>query len=140
MPIVISHRGNLNSRDVSLENDPRNIKYLLNLGVFCEVDCWYMNSEFYLGHDTNQYLIRESFLENPRLFVHAKNVSALYKMLQNPKIHCFAHNNDDFVLTSRGFVWQAHYNNLTNRTIVVDLSKNPNYNVQSYGICVDYVL
>lgn len=136
-PILISHRGNLNGSS-DFENSRENIKYLLNLGVFCEIDVWLINGDFFLGHDHPKELIRESFLENDRLFVHAKNTPALDKMLRNSKIHCFWHQKDSHVITSKGFIWQEGYHNLTDKTIVVDLSKNPDYNAKCYGICVDF--
>lgn len=136
-PILISHRGNLNGYS-DFANSRENIKYLLNLGVFCEVDVWLINGDFFLGHDCPKEFIRESFLENNRLFVHSKNTAALHKMLQNPKINCFWHEKDRHTITSHGFIWQEGYNDLTDRTIVVDLSKNPDYNANCYGLCVDY--
>lgn len=45
------------------------------------------------------------YLKHPCFWCHAKNLDALAIMLQHPDIHCFSHQNDDFTLTSRGFIW-----------------------------------
>ena len=138
-PIIISHRGNTHGPDKYQENNPEVIQSLLDRQIPCEVDVWSYKNKFYLGHDTGIYLVKESWLQNHYLFCHAKNTEALYKMMMNYKIHCFWHDKDECVLTNQYMIWQAHYKNLTDRTIVVDKSERPNYNAKCYGICCDYM-
>lgn len=138
-PIIISHRGNTNGPNPKTENNPDIIEYLLDQRIPCEIDVWLHKNKFYLGHDKGVYPIKEDWLQNHYLFCHAKNIEALYRMMMNYKIHCFWHDKDDHVLTNQYFIWQAHPNNLTDRTIVVDKSSTPNYNLKCYGICVDYL-
>ena len=104
--IKIAHRGNTNGRVPELENDPNYINSALSKGYFAEVDVWYKNGNFYLGHDEPSYPVDEDFLENGKLLCHAKNIEALHSMLKNPNIHCFWHEGDLCTLTSQGFIWQ----------------------------------
>ncbi len=135
--IAISHRGNTNGPESKWENNPDRINEVLALCP-CEIDVWKIDKQYYLGHDEPQYKIKEDFLENPRLFCHAKNVKAFYDMMKRYKIHSFYHTDEDFVLTTHFMLWQAHYKNLTPRTIVVDCLPSRSYNAQCYGICTDY--
>jgi hypothetical protein len=51
----ISHRGNLHGPDPKLENKPPHIIEALNIGFDVEVDVFFRNKKFYLGHDHPQY-------------------------------------------------------------------------------------
>ena len=55
--VLISHRGNLNGKQPHRENHPSYIDEALNLGYDCEIDFWYHEDKFWLGHDTPQYEI-----------------------------------------------------------------------------------
>ena len=58
----ISHRGNLDGPNESKENHPDYInKALLEMEV--EIDVWYKDSSFYLGHDKPTYKIDVGFLK-----------------------------------------------------------------------------
>lgn len=137
-PIIILHRGNNIGRLLKYENHISDIRGLLHKKKNIEIDVWYIKNDFYLGHDKPLHRVSGRFLENHLLWCHAKNTEALYKMLENPNIHCFWHDKDKHAITSNGFIWQEGYSNLTNKTIVVDLSPQPNYNANCYGICCDY--
>ncbi len=102
--ILISHRGNLNGKTDD-ENKPKYIEEALSQGFDVEVDVWYIDNQFWLGHDKPQYKVSEGFLEHHSLWCHAKNIQALYVMDKNYHIHCFWHQEDDVTLTSRGFFW-----------------------------------
>jgi hypothetical protein len=139
---LISHRGNTDGPIPNLENNPEYILESLNLGFDVEVDVWYVNNNFYLGHDEAKYLIDEKFLENNRLWCHAKNIDSLYKMLNNDKIHCFWHQKDDFTITSRGFIWTHPNKELTSNSICVlpEIQKKFNSTEKIFfGICSDYI-
>ena len=71
--ILISHRGNINGKS-NRENQPEYIQEALVRDFDVEVDIWYTDGEFWLGHDGPQYQIKESFLENSRLWCHSKNM------------------------------------------------------------------
>ena len=80
--ILISHRGNYDGPNIKLENNPAQITKMINDGFDCEIDVWYINSHFLLGHDGPVYAVKERFLENNKLWCHAKNMSALEKMIK----------------------------------------------------------
>jgi len=132
--IFISHRGNIDKKIPSEENDPKKILYCLNLGYNVEIDVWYNNYSFYLGHDEPQYQIDKSFLFNKNLWCHAKNLEALYEMLWIRTINCFWHENDKFTVTSQGYIWTFPGNKLTNNSIAVT-PEQTNYSLQQLKLC-----
>ena len=135
--ILISHRGNLNGKS-NKENKPGYIHKALWQGFDVEIDVWYIDDEFWLGHDIPQYKIEENFLENPRLWCHAKNIDALYKMTSNSLIHCFWHQDDDVTLTSRGYLWTYPGKQLTEKSISVLPEKK--FDVEVAGVCSDFIV
>ena len=62
--ILISHRGNINGKDEAKENKPSYIVDAIRKGYNVEVDFWYDNGKFVLGHDEPQYSIPLDFIEN----------------------------------------------------------------------------
>ena len=135
--ILISHRGNLNGKS-NMENRPSYIHKALLHDFDVEIDVWYVNDEFWLGHDIPQYKIEENFLENPKLWCHAKNIDALDKMISNSLIHCFWHQEDDVTLTSKGYLWTYSDKQLTGKSICV-MPKTVNKSIDCYGVCTDFV-
>jgi hypothetical protein len=106
--ILISHRGNIIGRNPSEENRPRYILEAQKVGYDVEIDIWWYQSAWYLGHDEPQYPINEKFFNQVNRFktwYHAKNGDAFYKMIKNTQFHCFWHQTDDYVLTSFGYIW-----------------------------------
>jgi len=102
--IVIAHRGNVFGPKPQKENSPDYISGALRLGYDVEIDVWYQNKQWYLGHDFPQYKVNLHFLKQKGLWCHAKNHQALLNMLKED-VHCFWHENDKVTLTSRGFMW-----------------------------------
>jgi hypothetical protein len=101
----ILHRGN-NAGPNSVENALPELIKLLNEGFELEVDLWYTNSKLYLGHDFPQYEIDESFLDSTGLWIHCKDAATLEYMNTKKKyLHYFYHTDEDYVLTSKGYVW-----------------------------------
>ena len=142
--ILISHRGNLNGKS-NMENRPGHINKALWQGFDVEIDVWYIDDEFWLGHDIPQYKIEENFLENPRLWCHAKNIDTLYKMTSNSLIHCFWHQDDDVTLTSRGYLWTYPGKQLTKKSICVlpefeDKKSKVILPKNVAGICSDFIV
>ena len=103
--ILIAHRGNTNGVKPAEENKPEYIISAVNNGYHVEIDVWFIDGEYLLGHDEPLYRVDEVFLENKKFWCHAKNLQALEMMLGNGNIHCFWHQSDDFVLTSNGYIW-----------------------------------
>ena len=137
---IISHRGNLNGRNPSTENSVPAINIALYHGLDVEIDVWYKNNDWYLGHDKPKYLVDESFLENKKLWCHAKNLDALNLMIKNKKIHCFWHQNDDFTLTSKNYIWTYPNKNSTSISIIVLKNSKDKISKKCFGICTDFAL
>lgn len=141
--ILIAHRGLVNGPDKNLENNPNHIHKIINEGFHCEIDLWVIDNEFCLGHDYPQYKIDENFLFDKPLWIHAKNLPALYYLTKTKNLEYFWHQNDDFIVTSGGFIWTFPGKPLTDRSIcVMPELENPelkNFNIQCYGICSDFI-
>jgi hypothetical protein len=142
MKYYIAHRGNVNGKNESRENSPDYIMEAISLGFYAEIDVWVINDKIYLGHDGPQYEIQKDFLENPRFWCHAKNHAAL-TMLVKMGAHCFSHDSDDYVLTSRGIIWAYCGKPLNEETICVMPENSNNYSEKDLqnclGICSDIV-
>jgi hypothetical protein len=139
--IYIAHRGNINGKNPNMENYPDYITEAIKRGFNVEIDVWYINNEFFLGHDSPNTPIPESFLLDKNLWIHAKNIEALYQL--HEKTNCFFHNTDDAVLTSRNFIWTYPGKKLMPNSIAVlpePLDYNFNDIINCYGICTDDVL
>lgn len=139
---LIAHRGLTNGPDKNLENHPNQILKALKEGYDCEIDLWCVNSEMWLGHDGPQYPIKDTFLNQIGLWIHAKNLAAL-RWLANTDLNFFWHQEDDFTLTSHKFIWTYPGKELTTRSVMVlpewNNPKFENLNFNCYGICSDYV-
>ena len=81
--ILISHRGNLTGPNSKLENSPLQIQKVLDLGYSCEIDVWFIDGEYILGHDEPKYKVSEYNLTHPNLWCYAKNLEALQEMLKS---------------------------------------------------------
>ena len=105
MKILISHRGNINGKQPDKENTVAYIEDALGKGYQCEIDvCKYDGEKFYLGHDEPKEAVSMKWLRDQQLWCHAKSYSALEGMVAHG-IHCFFHHNDNYTLTSHGWIW-----------------------------------
>lgn len=134
----ISHRGNLRGK-TDQENKMAYIETAREAGFEVEIDVWYLDGQFYLGHDGPQETVPESFLENQGFWCHAKNFDALNRMLVNISIHCFWHQEDDFTLTSLGYLWTYPGKPLSKRSICVLPEQSDIEPVECLGICSDFI-
>ena len=141
----IAHRGLLKGPNKDLENHPQQIETALNLGFDVEVDLWVVNNKLYLGHDDPQYRICYSWLEDNRLWVHAKNTEALdYLVVNNITENYFWHDRDRYTLTSSGYVWANIGEPLTRKSVmvmpeIVDPKLENTIDIICFGICSDYI-
>mgnify|MGYP001212206009 CR=1 FL=1 len=137
--ILISHRGNTKGPDINAENNPSHIKDLVKT-YNCEIDLWFRENTFFLGHDYPQYKINEDFLFNDGLWIHAKNLNAL-DFLTYTNLNYFWHQQDNFTLTSNRYIWTYPNYPVTNKSIIIDNNKNwVNKKYNCYGICTDWIL
>lgn len=146
--IKIAHRGLINGPDKNLENNPMQIKLALSLGYDVEIDLNVIDGKLFLGHDTPDYQINESFLIQRGLWIHVKNTDALrYLATKFPNLNYFAHDNDPVVITTHGWLWY-HCHHLKDIKIGRSIAVMPEYtltniddirNLNCDGICSDLV-
>ena len=137
---VISHRGNLIGKDLKRENNPIYVKQLLQKGMDVEVDVWWARGKWFLGHDFPLHRVSKSFLSLEGLWCHAKNQQALTKMIRKKKIHCFWHQNDDYTITSRGYIWTYPGKKTGHHAVAVYLPRGKKKLEGAFGVCTDYPL
>ena len=140
MKVLISHRGNTSGPQPDKENTVSYIEDALKKGYHCEVDvCKFDGKQFYLGHDKPQESVSINFLRDNQLWCHAKTFNALEAMTALG-IHCFYHNSDDYVMTSRGWIWAYPGQPGGRYTIAVHPEKLHPGDVEKFaGVCSDYV-
>lgn len=108
---LISHRGNINGRVEDRENHPAYIDEAIELGYDVEVDIWYHQHTFWLGHDEPTYKIDFNWLTDRclNLWVHCKDLAtiSIIKDSQSDlvELNYFYHNVDDCTLTSKNDIW-----------------------------------
>tara|TARA_R110002020_G_scaffold29001_1_gene91789 strand:- start:9785 stop:10231 length:447 start_codon:yes stop_codon:yes gene_type:complete len=139
--ILVSHRGNLTGPNPSRENSPDYIQEALKADYNVEIDVWYKDKTWHLGHDEPQYEVERSFFYNRFLWCHAKNIDAL-RELSSLGIHCFWHQEDDVTLTSMGYLWTYPGKPLTPKSICV-MPERTSYSqseiAAAAGVCSDQI-
>ena len=142
---IIAHRGNIDGPKPELENKPSYIADAIAKGFDCEIDVWWHNNKFVLGHDEPQYDFPFELLEDfhNKLWIHAKNWEAFIRLRNIDRVgthlNYFWHQEDDYVLTSKGFIWTFPGKFLSYNSICVMPEKVEQEQVLScYGICTDY--
>jgi hypothetical protein len=140
---LISHRGNLNGPNKERENHPDYIYEAIQAGYDVEIDVWWVDGKFKLGHDEPQYDFPFDLFNNfyNKLWIHCKNMEALSQLNEldsnGSKLNYFSHENDLGVLTSRGYIWST---NLYDRGILVMpeiFNREPKE--ATFGVCSDYI-
>ena len=141
----IAHRGLFQGPDKERENSPEQIILALNKRYDCEIDVWRIRNEWWLGHDAPTYKIDEAFLGKHGLWIHCKNLDALYELsIRTLQYVYFWHQEDDFTLTSNQFIWTYPGKHLSNNSIAVVPERDAKSweyakSVSIYGVCTDYV-
>ena len=137
---LISHRGNIDGKNPKEENNVLYIQKALKLGYDVEIDVWNINKEWYLGHDEPQYKIKYDFLTLDGLWLHAKNGDALYHLLQDRCCNVFYHTDEDWVLTSKKYIWTYPNQLLYPNSICVLPELGYNGDLKNCkGICSDFI-
>ena len=137
--IFISHRGNLYGPNFQLENTEEYIKEALKKNYFVEIDVWKLKDDWWLGHDAPQHEIREYFIKQKGLLLHAKNLEA-FKVMLDLKLHCFWHQEDSYALTSRSLIvsypgYAAGSNVICMKPELMSMDTI----AKCYAVCSDYV-
>ena len=139
---LISHRGNINGRNLSFENEPTYIDLAIKKGFDVEVDVWYVDNIIWLGHDNPQYKVDFRWFRDrvSKLWVHCKNIeSVIYFKECEYDINYFWHQNDTVTLTSLNHIWAYPGKQPIKNSIAV-MPEIFNDNVsECYGVCSDFI-
>jgi hypothetical protein len=139
---LIAHRGNINGQNLEKENHPDYINKAIESGYDVEIDVWLINNKWYLGHNNPEYEIKYNFLFDSRFWLHAKNGEVFDKLLKdkNYNFNVFWHTTEDWVLTSKKYIWTYPNKKLFVNSICVlpELGYKDDLKL-CYGICSDYV-
>jgi hypothetical protein len=156
--LIIAHRGNLNGPNPGKENHPSYIDEAIRAGFAAEIDLWVLPvnenmpngpQQAWLGHDRPQYGVDWWWFESREdfLWIHCKNLAALEFCENHQLVSYFAHDKDDFVLTSCGTIWTYPKSTiqLCKKSIPVifnryDMIWPASEVVNAYGICTDDAL
>ena len=143
--ILISHRGNISGPNPERENHPEYILAALQAGYDVEIDVWFENGKFMLGHDEPQYEFPFELLDKnySRLWIHCKNMDAL-SVLNNldssgNKVNYFWHENDTVTLTSQSTIWAYPGKQPIKNSIAVMPELYGDNIIECLGICSDFI-
>jgi len=144
--IYIAHRGNINGKDPNLENHPEYINNAINEGYDVEIDVWYVDDKWYLGHDSPQWEIDLHWISkrSDKLWVHCKNIEALERLANTSKldtadINFFWHEEDTATLTSFNYIWAYPGKQPIKGSIAVMPEINNDDVSNCMGICSDVI-
>ena len=105
----IAHRGNVVGKFVPDENKPAKIEELNRKGIPCEIDVWYIDGKYWLGHDAPETEISFEWLMGslPLRLIHCKHREALDILHRECgrlgyDVNLFYHTVEHYALTSRG--------------------------------------
>lgn len=135
---IIAHRANLNGPDTVTENKPESIEHAIDLGFDCEIDVWFVNGVFMLGHDFPETIVSIEFLTkfHDFLWIHCKNIDALLCLKDN--FNCFYHDKDTYTITTLGNIWGNIGSPMNKDIIQVMPEKASVFSYECAGICTDY--
>lgn len=148
---LIAHRGNIDGPNPLEENKPEYIERALSQGFHVEIDIRFdqYDKKLYLGHDDPQYVIDWFWLAKYKdfLWIHCKNIEALYEFAHGTSgFNYFWHQEDDFTLTSRNYIWTYPGKPYTPKSVIVmpenSIGKDKFDELRVYncfGICSDYI-
>lgn len=141
--LKIAHRGNTEGPNPESENNPFQLVAAISAGFDVEVDVWVEDGKFFLGHDNPLHEVDSSYIKDISKYAwfHCKNLGALERFnLELPDYRYFWHQEDSFTLTSNGYIWTYPGQQVTNKSIIVDLTlaDAAKYRGVAYAVCTDY--
>jgi hypothetical protein len=142
---LIAHRGNISGPNPERENHPDYIWEAILAGYDVEIDVWFADGKFMLGHDEPQYDFPFDLIQNhsKSLWIHCKNTEALEIFTEldarGTQINYFWHESDTVTLTSKNYIWVYPGKQPIKNSIAV-MPELHNDNVEScLGVCSDYI-
>lgn len=107
-PLRIAHRGLRNGPNADIENTIPLLEKNIRSCITSEVDVWYRDNKYWLGHDAPACEITLDWLVTHRdyLLIHAKDLVTFhtltrYKDEHGILLHIFYHTDEDVVLTTQ---------------------------------------
>ena len=131
--VLISHRGNINQVIIEQENTLPYIQEAINRGYDVEIDCWYVDSILWLGHDAPEHEVSLEWLleRSSSLWIHCKNLEALSHLV-NTDLRVFYHEQEAYTLVSDHHIW-AHSLDSVDETCIIPLL-NKDVIEKSFGV------
>lgn len=140
--IIIAHRGNTEGPNRRNENNPKYLELAMGQGYDVEIDLWQTEKGLYLGHDRPQYYVSTNWLKTHQqfLWIHAKNALNIRRLKRLiPWAKFFAHDVENYVLTSSGHIWTVHKEHAKFGIWVINDKKEVVAGSgDCLGICTDY--
>jgi hypothetical protein len=148
--IIIAHRGNIGGSDPEIENHPKQIdRCIAGYQFSVEIDLWKReDGTLALGHDWPEHDVNIHWLHmrSNFLWIHCKNIQALSHLQTNPfrdDFNFFWHENDDYTLTSKGYIWTYPGKEIPypSRAIAVmpEFNDHDYHDVRTFnGVCTDF--
>lgn len=141
---LIAHRGLIDGPNKELENHPDTIEKAWENDFDCEIDIWRVDGKWFLGHDFPQYEVPNYFLMLGRSWFHCKNFEALdWLSTWSKGINFFWHQEDNYTMTSFGYVWAYPGQPVGHNTIFVMpeqvMKLEDVKTLKCFGVCSDYV-
>lgn len=140
--IKISHRGNINGKFESYENEPNYIDLAISKGYDVEVDVWFIDNILWLGHDNPQYGVEFNWFKGrlSKLWIHCKDIdSVLFFKECGYDFNYFWHQEDHITLTSLNFIWAYPGKQPIKGSIsVLPEINNEDINL-CLGVCSDFI-
>jgi hypothetical protein len=141
--IWIAHRGLYLGPNSGQENKPSQVQMALNAGFDVELDVWFQNNKFFLGHDKPQYEVPKEFFFNYKMWLHAKDIPTFLELKSHPVAEVFFHQEDQVAITSGKYLWTYPNKNniLTKDSIAVMPERVGKWkDIESCaGICSDFI-
>jgi hypothetical protein len=140
--IKISHRGNINGKFESYENEPNYIDLAISKGYDVEVDVWFIDNILWLGHDNPQYGVDFRWFRDrlSKLWIHCKDIdSVLFFKECGYDFNYFWHQEDHITLTSLNFIWAYPGKQPIKSSISVLPEINNEDTSLCLGVCSDFI-
>ena len=128
--------------DPKNENKIQQIEEVIKMGFDVEIDVRSIDDKIFLGHDDCIEEVKKDWIEerSNNLWIHCKNLDAV-NLFSKTSFNWFWHQQDDYTLTSKGFVWTYPCRSHSSKSIVVlpELCGD-NYEFLCSGVCSDFPL
>ena len=137
----ISHRGNIDGKQLPNENEPSYIDIALSKGYDVEIDIWVIDNGYYLGHDGPTYNITQNWLLQriDKIWIHCKNIGAVELFATLDNFNYFWHEEDQMTLTSKNYIWAYPGIDVKGSIMVLPELNSGNTTEDQIGICSDNI-